>query len=346
MKVEAAAERNRRESAAMLNDPILSVCGLRTYFFTPSGIVKAVDDVSFDLLRGEILAIVGESGSGKSVTALSLMKLVASPPGRYVSGEILLDGRNVLACSEGELEEIRGRRISMIFQNPRAALNPSFTILTQLSDTIRRHDLSLTRTSARKQALTRLAELGVPDPERVGMSYPHQISSGMCQRTGLALAMASHPDILIADEPTTMLDAWVQARILLMLKRMHLTRGLPIILITHDFGVVRALATRVIVMYAGRVQEEGTADTIFENPQHPYTRALIDSVPRPDRSTHRLYQIPGQPPDLSRLPPGCSFADRCDSVMPICRTKTPELYISASRSLARCHLFASEDSSP
>jgi len=320
---------------------VLSVRNLRTYFFTPSGIVKAVDDVSFDVNRDDILAIVGESGSGKSVTALSTMKLVPVPPGRYVGGEIMIDGVSILSLNDQRLQEIRGARISMIFQNPRAALNPAFTLLTQLAETIKYHDRSLSKKEIVARALVLLREVGVSDPDQVGASYPHQVSSGMCQRVGLALSMACNPELLIADEPTTMLDASVQAKILLMLKRAHSERHLPIMLITHDFGVVRALAKRIIVMYAGMIQEQGPAEVILTDPQHPYTKALILSVPNPEQSVRRLFQIAGQPPDLSRLPRGCSFADRCGSVMPICRNDKPGFYRSPTGSYVRCHLFAS-----
>jgi len=324
----------------VVNDKrILSVNNLSVYFFTPSGVVKAVERVSFDVFKGRILAIVGESGSGKTVTALSTMKLVQVPPGKYVSGEVLLDGENILSASDKRLQEIRGKRISMIFQNPRAALNPSFTVFRQLIETIKKHNQSLSKKAALDYAKEVLRDVGVMESEQVGTSYPHQISTGMCQRIGLAMSMACHPDLLIADEPTTMLDAMVQAKILLMLKRTSKEKQLPIIVITHDFGVVDALAEEIIVMYAGMIQEQGKADIILNTPQHPYTKALILSVPNPERPTQRLFQIDGQPPDLSRLPKGCSFADRCPSVISRCREKRPVLYKSPTGSYACCHLF-------
>jgi len=321
------------------NDTVLSVMNLKTYFDTPAGVVKAVDDVSFELRRTDILAIVGESGSGKSVTAQSIMKLVAVPPGRHAGGRIELDSLDLLSLNEKALERVRGERISMIFQNPRAALNPSFTVAAQMVETLRHHDRSLSKGEAAKRAVTLLRAVDFPDPERVAASYPHQMSGGMCQRVGVALCMACEPEILIADEPTTALDVLVQATILLLLKRAHVERGLPIILITHDFGVVRALATRVIVMYAGKTQESGPVEAVLSYPQHPYTRALIDSVPKPDEVDRHLYQIDGQPPDLSRLPSGCSFADRCEFAMARCRTTIPELHRSPTGSTVRCHLF-------
>jgi len=328
------------------DDAALSVRNLRTYFYTPAGVVKAVDDVSFDLSRSDILAIVGESGCGKSVTGLSIMKLIPIPPGRYVSGTVSLDGTDLLPLSDRQMQSVRGERVAMIFQNPRASLNPSFTVRAQMVETLRRHDASLSKSQANDHLIAMLREAGFPDPERVAASYPHQLSGGMCQRVSYALSMACKPDILIADEPTTALDVLVQATILLLLKRAHEERGLSIVLITHDFGVVRAMATRVIVMYAGKIQEQGPAATVLANAQHPYTKALIESVPNPDEPKQRLYQIPGQPPDLSRLPKGCSFAARCSAVMPVCRSRDPELLPTPSGSLARCHLFASDSDCP
>jgi len=318
-------------------DLVLAVSGLRVHFDTPAGVVKAVDDISFDLWRDDILAIVGESGSGKSVTALSIMKLVPSPPGRYVGGKAVMAGTDLMALGQWELESIRGSRIAMIFQNPRAALNPSFTIGTQLVETLRRHH-RLTQAAAKHQAIGMLREVGFVDSERVAASYPHQLSGGMCQRIGIALSMACDPEILIADEPTTALDVVVQAKILMMLKRVHRERRLPIILITHDFGVVRALANRVIVMYAGRIQETGPVDGVLRHPQHPYTRALIQSVPDATARVERLYQVRGQPPDLLSLPRGCKFVDRCDYAMEICRKTEPVLLDAKNDATVRCHL--------
>jgi peptide/nickel transport system ATP-binding protein len=329
-----------RDAAEDANDVVLSVRGLRIYFDTPAGVVRAVDDVSFDLHRGDVLAIVGESGSGKSVTAQSIMRLVAEPPGRYAGGSVLMDGIDLLSLGERALERIRGKRISMIFQNPRAALNPSFSVSTHIVETLRRHDRSLSKDAAAQRAMAHLRAVDFPDPERVAASYPHQMSGGMCQRVGIALSMACAPEVLIADEPTTALDVLVQSTILLLLKRAHLESGIPIILITHDFGVVRALANRVVVMYAGKIQEQGPADAVLADPQHPYTRALIDSVPNPERSDRRLFQIKGQPPDLSHLAAGCSFAERCEFAMALCHDTAPVLHDSPTGSKVRCHLFA------
>jgi len=318
----------------------LSVRNLRTWFDTPAGTIRAVDDVSFDLGRDEVLAIVGESGSGKSVTALSIMKLVPSPPGRYVSGSAMMDGVDLMALGLRELVRMRGRKLAMIFQNPRAALNPSFAIRSQLVETLHRHNPSLAPAEIDRQILGTLRSVGFADPARLAASYPHQLSGGMCQRIGIALALACNPEVLIADEPTTALDVVVQARILQLLKATREARRLPIILITHDFGLVRALADRVIVMYAGRIQETGTVAEILERPKHPYTRALIASVPDPERTTERFAQIRGQPPDLLRLPRGCKFADRCDQVMAVCRSVEPTLAAVAEGTSVRCHLHS------
>lgn len=324
---------------------VLSVTGLRVHFETPAGVIKAVDDICFDLWRDDILAIVGESGSGKSVTALSIMKLVQSPPGRYVGGKAVMSGIDLMALGQSDLESIRGSRIAMIFQNPRAALNPSFTIRTQLVETLRRHH-KLAQTAAKHRAIGMLREIGFVDPERVAASYPHQLSGGMCQRIGIALSMACNPEILIADEPTTALDVVVQAKILMMLKRVHRERRLPIILITHDFGVVRALANRVIVMYAGRIQEAGPVDVVLRHPQHPYTRALIQSVPDPTARLERLYQVRGQPPDLLSLPRGCKFVNRCDFAMEVCRRTEPVLLDALYGAKVRCHLASTNGAEP
>ena len=321
--------------------PVLAVRDVRTYFDTPAGRVKAVDGVSFDLGRNDILAIVGESGSGKSVTALSIMKLVSSPPGHYESGTAVMDGIDLMALSPRGLAAVRGSKLAMIFQNPRASLNPSFTIRTQLLETVRRHDPGRDATDAERYVRSLLRSVGFTDVERVEASYPHQLSGGMCQRIGLALAFACRPEVLIADEPTTALDVVVQARILHLLQTAHRERRLPIVLITHDFGVVRALANRVIVMYAGRIQETGVVGQIIDDPQHPYTRALVAAVPDPERAADRFLQIPGQPPDLLSLPAGCKFADRCHHVMAICRAVEPDMRTSPSGSSVRCHLFPS-----
>jgi oligopeptide/dipeptide ABC transporter ATP-binding protein len=288
--------------------------------------------------RGQILGVVGESGSGKSVTAQALMKLIPSPPGRYAQGTIIFQGRDLLALREKDMRRIRGDRIAMIFQNPRAALNPSFTVGGQFVEAVRQH-IELNREDMKTRALNGMRDVGFADPQRVLESYPHQLSGGMCQRVGIAIAMATGPDLLIADEPTTALDVLAQMTLLATLRRLHESRRMPIILISHDFGIIRAMATHVLVMYAGQVQEEGAADDVLSQPSHPYTKGLINSIPDPARKKQRLYQIDGQPPDLATLPRGCRFADRCSYVFARCRSEAPTLWRTSSGSRARCHLY-------
>jgi peptide/nickel transport system ATP-binding protein len=322
-------------------DPVLAVRNLRTVFVTPAGVAKAVDDVSFSVHRNEILAIIGESGSGKTVAALSLMKLVQTPPGRYAGGTIEIDGRNILALDEKALEDVRGRIVGMIFQNPRASLDPSFTTGSQLVETLLRHQPALGREAARAKARLALVEVGFGDPDRVLASYPHQLSGGMCQRVGLAMVLACNPKLLIADEPTTALDVGVQAKILLLLKNRSRETGLPIVIITHDMGVVSAIATRVLVMYGGQVQEEGPVDAVLAAPFHPYTQALINAIPDPDAQLdgqERSY-IRGEPPNLLAPPPGCRFAPRCDKAFARCTAEMPARLSPEPGRFVRCHLY-------
>ena len=318
--------------------PILSVRDLKTWFYTPAGVVRAVDGVSFEVSDGDILAMVGESGSGKTVTALSILKLVATPPARYVEGQVLIDGSDVLTLGPRDLEDVRGGKIGMIFQNPRGALDPSFTVRSQLVESVRRHHPGTAAADAVSTAAAALLEVGFTDTDRVLASYPHQLSGGMCQRVGLAMALACRPRLLIADEPTTALDVGVQAKILLLLKRKNRDLHLPLIVITHDFGVVRAIATRVIVMYAGLIQEEGPVDAVLEVPLHPYTMALVRSVPDPDAAEGELQAIPGEAPDLIAVPPGCRFAPRCERAFGRCRTELPPLHRMPDGRRVRCHL--------
>lgn len=325
-------------------DAVLSVRNLRTAFLTPAGIAKAVDDVSFSVRESEILAIIGESGSGKTVTALSLMKLVQSPPGRYLGGSIEIDGKNILALDETALEDVRGRVIGMIFQNPRASLDPSFTAESQLVETLLRHQPALGRDAARARAREALVEVGFGDADRVLNSYPHQLSGGMCQRVGLAMALACNPKLLIADEPTTALDVGVQAKILLLLKNRSRDTGLPIVIITHDMGVVRAIATRVLVMYGGHVQEEGPVDAVLAEPFHPYTQALIGAISDPDAKNEERSHIRGEPPNLLAPPPGCRFAPRCDKALARCHRELPAWLTPEPGRFVRCHLHDATES--
>ncbi|GAA3953107.1 ABC transporter ATP-binding protein [Allohahella marinimesophila] len=320
-------------------EPSLTISGLQVCFDTPAGKVRALDDVSFSVGQGEIVAIVGESGSGKSVTALSILKLIDMPPGRFEGGEIRLADHDILSMSEHELVKIRGSAAAMLFQNPRGSLDPSFTIQSTIEETLARHQPELSSTDVANFVEQCLRQVGFHDWQRVAASYPHQLSGGMCQRVAMAVALACKPRLLIADEPTTALDVGVQAKVLYQLRMLNREQGLPIILITHDFGVVRAIGQRVIVMYAGQIQEEGSVDEVLKKPMHPYTQALIRSVPEGAVSGEVLYQIPGTPPDLIDPPPACRFADRCEAVMSVCRRVAPQVTTVAEGRRVRCHLY-------
>ena len=300
----------------------LEVKDLKTYFFTRSGPVKAVDGVSFHVAEGETLGIVGESGSGKSITCLSLLRLVPPPAGRIVSGEVLLNGEDLLLKSIKEMRKIRGAEISMILQDPMTSLNPVFTIGNQLSEPIIIHQ-GLDKKSAWEKAKEMLARVKIPLPEIRVNEYPHQMSGGMRQRIVGAMALSCQPKLLIADEPTTALDVTIQAQFLQLLQSIQKEFRLALIVVTHDFGIVAKICDRVAVMYAGKMVETAPIREIFDNPRHPYTRALMSSLPKLDKNLKRLPSIQGQPPDLGNLPPGCSFAPRCSEVKNICRLEVP-----------------------
>ena len=308
-----------------MSAPLLSVRNLTTHFRTDRGNIAAVDGVSFDVAAGETLALVGESGSGKSVTAMSIMRLVPSPPGEITAGEVLLDGRDILKLSEREMRAIRGDRIAMIFQEPMSSLNPALTVGFQIGEPMNVH-----RRMPWHKALDKAVELietvRMPDAPSRATAYPHQFSGGMRQRAMIAMALACEPQLIIADEPTTALDVTVQAQILDLLKELASRANSALILITHDLGVVARYADRVAVMYAGRIVESAPARELYANPQHPYTRGLMLSAPRLDGdSSKRLIPIEGQPPDLASLPPGCAFAPRCRHVTDACRAQRPAL---------------------
>ena len=303
-------------------DVILGVEDLRTYFTTRWGTVKAVDGVSFDLRRGETLGIVGESGCGKSVTALSLMRLVPSPPGRIVGGKVILDGQDILPLREKEMSRIRGSKIGIILQDPMTSLNPVFSIGDQVKEAIRIHQHSRGKALLGK-ALDVLRKVNIPAAEVRVKDYPHQMSGGMRQRVVGAIAISCQPLVLIADEPTTSLDVTIQAQYLKLLSELQRESDLALIFITHDFGIVAKLCDRVAVMYAGRIVEMGDVRDIFNNPSHPYTEALLASVPKMEEDVERLSSIEGQPPTLHDLPPGCPFAARCTYVMERCREEYP-----------------------
>lgn len=305
------------------SEPVLKVTDLRTYIYTRWGIVRAVDGVSFDLKAGETLGIVGESGSGKSMLALSLMQLTPQPGSRNMGGEIILNGRDILTMSKKELREVRGKEISMILQDPHQSLNPVFTIGDQLSEAITSHDPRASRSTVRDRAIEALRLVRVSAPERRLRAYPHQLSGGIKQRVVGAMAMAYRPKVLIADEPTTALDVTIQTQYLKLLRRLQQETGVSIILITHDFGVVAAACDRVAVMYAGQMVEQGPVRSIFDEPRHPYTRALLASRPRIDMAVGRLPSIEGQPPSLNLVPTGCRFSSRCSFAIDRCRVESP-----------------------
>jgi oligopeptide/dipeptide ABC transporter ATP-binding protein len=321
-------------------DPVLAVEGLQTWFANRDGVARAVDGLSFTVGRGETLGIVGESGCGKSVTALSILRLVPSPPGRIAGGRVLFDGRDLLALRESEMRAIRGDRISMIFQEPMTSLNPVLTVGRQIAETVRLHQgLSKTRALARAREMLELVR--IPEPARRLGQYPHELSGGMRQRVMIAIALACNPRLLIADEPTTALDVTIQAQILNLMLELKERLGTAVILITHDLGVVAEVCQRVIVMYAGRKVEEATAVALFRRPLHPYTRGLMASVPRLDRAgeldpDRRLAEIPGMVPSLTALPPGCGFAERCAHATDRCRAESPPFVDHGSGHFAAC----------
>jgi oligopeptide/dipeptide ABC transporter ATP-binding protein len=304
---------------------LLDVDSLQTQFLTSAGVVRAVDGVSWDVNEGETVALVGESGCGKSVSALSVMRLVAAPAGRIVGGRILFKGRNLLELSEEEMRRVRGREIAMIFQEPMTSLNPVLTIGRQLTEGLEIH-LGMDTGAARTRATELLGMVGIPDPARRLPQYPHQFSGGMRQRMMIAMAMACEPALILADEPTTALDVTIQAQILELLKGLSRQHGVAMLVITHNLGVVARYADRVNVMYAGRIIERATARELYAHPRHPYTLGLLKSVPRLDvPRRQRLEPIVGQPPDLTRLPAGCAFAPRCAFAVARCLTERPEL---------------------
>jgi len=305
--------------------PLLEVCNLTTQFHTQDGIVQAVDNVSYNLGRGETVALVGESGCGKTVSALSIIKLIAIPPGKIVSGSVFFEGVDILKLSDEEMRKIRGAKISMIFQEPLTSLNPVLTIGLQLSEGLEAHR-HLSKQEARSEAINLLKMVGIPHPESRVNDYPHQFSGGMRQRVMIAIAIACKPQLVIADEPTTAVDVTIQAQLLELIRGISKELNTSLILITHNLGIVARYAHRVFVMYAGRIVESGNALEVYHQPEHPYTSGLLASVPRLDEPRKlRLEPIKDQPPDLISLPPGCSFEPRCKYAIAQCRTDKPEL---------------------
>lgn len=316
---------------------LLKIRGLRTIFSSDGGVAAAVDRINLDLKQGETLGLVGESGCGKTVTALSIMRLVADPPGKIVDGEIIFNGTDVLKLSEDEMRHIRGNRVSMIFQEPMTSLNPVFRVQDQIAEVFTVHR-NMSKAQAADAAVEMLRKVGIPAPERRARDYPHQMSGGMRQRVMIAMALACDPMLMLADEPTTALDVTIQAQILELMNDIKKRLGTGIILITHDLGVVAEMADRVAVMYAGKIVEEAPVKQLFASPQHPYTIGLLQSIPRIDAAAGqepKLHVIPGMVPDLRKLPPGCSFQDRCPEVQEICK-EPPGLEMKSSGSLVRC----------
>jgi peptide/nickel transport system ATP-binding protein len=313
-------------------EPLLAIDGLVTEFRGNGGVVRAVDGVSFEIAPRSTLGVVGESGSGKSVTALSIMRLLAEPSGRIVSGSIRYAGQDLVKLPATEMRALRGNRIAMIFQEPMTSLNPVFTVGSQVAEVVRLHQHK-SRAEARTVAIEMFRKVGIPSPEQRVDAYPHQLSGGMRQRVMIAMALACKPDLLIADEPTTALDVTIQAQILELLVTLQQELGMSILLITHDLGVVAETCDEVVVMYAGRIVEHATAEMLFSAPRHPYTAGLLRSIPS---GTERLQEIPGVVPSLAALPRGCKFADRCTAVQDRCRTDEPEL-VQLGASRVRCH---------
>ena len=324
------------------NWDLLEVQELKTYFYTFDGIARAVEGVSFGLNKGETLGIVGESGCGKSVTALSVMRLIPEPPGKIVHGRILLNGNDILQISMNDMKDIMGNRISMIFQEPMTSLNPLFTVGDQISEMFIRH-MNLSKKESWNRSVEMLEKVQIPSPGKRAHDYPHQLSGGMRQRVMIAMALSCDPEILIADEPTTALDVTIQAQVLDLMLQLKEDFGASILMITHDLAVIAEIAQRVIVMYAGRVVEEGDVFTIFENPMHPYTRALLKSIPkfgkRSKSGREPLHVIKGIVPSLYNLPAGCSFYPRCPEAMDICKTNPIKIAALEENHRVRCALY-------
>ena len=319
----------------MMKNPLLEVRGLTTHFFTEDGVVRAVENVSFEIFPGEIVSLVGESGCGKSVTGLSLLRLIPIPPGKILNGELLFEGRDLLTLEEREMERVRGNDISMIFQEPMTSLNPVFTIGNQIMEVLQLHQ-NLDKKEARRRAIEILDKVKIPSPEVRIDSYPHQLSGGMRQRAMIAMALSCQPKLLIADEPTTALDVTIQAQVLHLLKEIQREMGMAVMLITHDLGVVSEIADRVAVMYAGRIVESGPIEAIFGEMRHPYTKGLLESIPQLEEKKRRLNAIPGQVPNPMDLPSGCKFHPRCYLKVDDCKREEPPLFQVNGNHFSRC----------
>ncbi|MCC7107517.1 MAG: ABC transporter ATP-binding protein [Chloroflexi bacterium] len=322
--MESRAPRVSAGQGGAVASPLLEVEDLKTWFYTPDGVVKAVNGVSYTLNQGEALGLVGESGCGKSVSALSLMRLIPTPPGKIVNGKVLFEGTDLLTISDEDIRRIRGNDIAMIFQDPMTSLNPVLTVGRQISEALELHK-GLSRKDARERTIQLLELVGIPSARSRVDDYPHQFSGGMRQRVMIAMALSCEPKILLADEPTTALDVTIQAQILDLIKRLREELGMAVVMITHDLGVVAGIADRINVMYAGYIVESGTADDVFHTPRHPYTLGLLRSIPRVDEVREKLIPIEGLPPDLIDTPPGCPFQPRCPYAIDRCQQENPSL---------------------
>jgi peptide/nickel transport system ATP-binding protein/oligopeptide transport system ATP-binding protein len=321
-------------------EKLLEVKNLKTYFYTEDGVVQAIDGIDFYIKAGETLGVVGESGCGKSVTSLSILRLIQTPPGKILEdSEIYLDGQNLLALSEKEMRQIRGNKISMIFQEPMTSLNPVFKIGNQISEVLELHQ-GMNKEQARQKSIEMLKLVGISRPEKVVDDYPHSLSGGMRQRVMIAMALACNPQLLIADEPTTALDVTIQAQILELMKKLKTDLNASVMLITHNLGVVAETCQRIIVMYAGKIVEEGDVYSIFEEPKHPYTQGLLKSIPNIEVKQAKLDSIPGMVPNPLNMPKGCKFEPRCERALEICRTKEPDLTNLGVERNVRCFLYS------
>ena len=325
----------------MIEETLLKVDTLSTWFYTDDGIVKAVNDVSFSLNKGHTLGIVGESGCGKSITSLSVMRLIDSPPGKIVGGKIVFKGEDLLAKSEEEMRRVRGKRIAMIFQEPMTSLNPVYTVGRQIEEALLIHE-SMTKKEAKRRALEMLRLVRIPLPEKRFDEYPHQLSGGMRQRVMIAIALACSPELLICDEPTTALDVTIQAQILALIDELKEKTGTSVIMITHDLGVISEIADEVLIMYAGEIVEYAPKTQLFQNPLHPYTQGLIACVPKLSRNSDRLQTIEGTVPSFDDMPAGCTFWPRCPFAKSICKEKKPPLIDCGNRTV-RCHRYAGKE---
>jgi len=317
---------------------LLKIEDLRTHFFTHDGTVKAVDGVSLQINRGETLGIVGESGCGKSVTALSIMRLIADPPGKIVGGKVLFEGKNLLDLDDRKMRDVRGKKISMIFQEPMTSLDPVFTIGQEIIETLQIHQ-NLGKKEARQRTIEVLSTVGIPDADKRVDNYPHELSGGMRQRAMIAMALACNPVLLIADEPTTALDVTIQAQILQLINDLKTEFNTSVLLITHDLGVIAEMSEYVAVMYCGHIVEYADVHTLFEDPLHPYTKGLYKSIPRLDVETKRLDTITGMVPNLIDLPPGCPYQNRCEFCFDTCLKEMPALLSVSDQHLVKCHLY-------